>query len=56
MSREEMLTERDRLLASVHVSEAELRQRAASWELDAHERGVLAEVDGLDWLLANTRE
>lgn len=54
LTREDMLKERAALLTETGMTEKELRARGAAWELDAHHRGLLARIDGLDFLLANT--
>lgn len=51
LSRDEAETRRAHLLAKVDMSEDELRERARDYTLNAHEAGVLAEIDGLDFLL-----
>lgn len=56
MSRDEMLEARRGLIASLTITEDELRERADQWDLSAAERGVLDEVEGLDFLLAHTQE
>jgi hypothetical protein len=43
LTRSDMLAERD-----------ELRRRGDVYDLDAHARGLLARIDSLDFLLANT--
>lgn len=55
LNRDEMRAERARLLATVAAGEDDLRRRAEDWDLDPAERGVLAEVDGLDWMLEHAR-
>ncbi len=54
LSREDMLNERAELLTAAGMSEHELRVRGEAWELDAEHRGILARIDGLDFLLAHT--
>lgn len=56
MSRQEMTEARQALIESLSITEAELRARADQWDLSAAERGVLDEVDGLDFLLEHTPE
>ncbi len=51
LSRTEIERRREELLRSLEMTESELRERAASYALSAHESGVLAEIDGLDFLL-----
>ncbi len=53
LSRTEMETELGTPLREAGMSEDELRERGAAWELDAHHRGLLARVDGLRFLLAH---
>lgn len=40
-----------RLLQRVGMSRDELERRGDAWELDADERGVLADIRGLEFLL-----
>ena len=40
-----------RLLKSVGMSRQELEVRGEAWELNADERGVLADIRGLEFLL-----
>lgn len=40
-----------RLLRRVGMSRDELERRGDAWELDADERGVLADIRGLEFLL-----
>jgi hypothetical protein len=54
LTREDMLKERDVLLAEAGMAEDELRALGEAWELDAHHRGLLARIDGLNFLLAHT--
>lgn len=54
LTRSDMLTERDALLAEAGMPEDELRRRGNEYELDAHLRGLLARIDSLEFLLANT--
>lgn len=54
LTRDDMLRERDELLAESGMTEEELRALGAAWELDAHHRGLLSRIDGLDFLLDNT--
>lgn len=41
-----------RLLQCVGMSRDELERRGDAWELDAEERGVLADIRGLEFLLS----
>ena len=54
LTREDMIKERTELLEAAGMSEDELRERGAAWDLDAHHRGLLAQINGLDFLLANS--
>lgn len=54
LTREDMLNERAALLTEAGMTAEELRARGAAWTLDAHHRGILSRVDGLDFLLAHT--
>jgi hypothetical protein len=54
LTRDDMLRERDELLAESGMTEEELRALGAAWKLDAHHRGLLSRIDGLDFLLDNT--
>jgi hypothetical protein len=54
LTRDDMLDERAALLAEAGMSEDELRARGEAWELDAHHRGLLARIDGLNFLLDHT--
>jgi hypothetical protein len=54
LTRSDMLAERDTLLAEAGMPEDELRRRGDEYDLDAHARGLLARIDSLDFLLANT--
>ena len=40
-----------RLLADLKMTRDELEERADAWGLDADERGVLADIRGLEFLL-----
>ena len=40
------------LLSNVGMSRGELERRGPAWELDAHQRGVLADIRGLEFLIA----
>jgi hypothetical protein len=42
----------EKLLRGVGMSRDELEQRGQAWELDAKQRGVLADVRGLEFLIA----
>jgi hypothetical protein len=39
------------LLNSVRMSRSELERRGQAWELDADQRGVLADIRGLEFLI-----
>ena len=39
------------LLSSVGMSRRELERRGQAWELDANQRGVLADIRGLEFLI-----
>lgn len=39
------------LLNSVGMSRGELEQRGQAWELDAQQRGALADIRGLEFLI-----
>jgi hypothetical protein len=54
LTREDMLRERAELLKAAGMTEKELRARGEAWELDSEHRGLLARIEGLDFLLANT--
>ena len=54
LTRDAMVTERAELLAATDLTEDQLRAAAAAWTLPARERGLLARIDGLDFLLAHT--
>lgn len=41
----------ERLLKSVNMSRAQLEARGNAWDLDADERGALADIRGLEFLL-----
>ncbi len=56
LTRDAMLTERAALLAESGMTEADLRAAGAAWTLNAHMRGLLSRIDGLDFLLAHTPE
>jgi hypothetical protein len=56
LTREDMLRERAELLIDAGMTEKNLRRLAASYELDAHHRGLLARIDGLDFLLKHAAE
>jgi hypothetical protein len=42
------------LLNSVGMSRGELERRGQAWDLDARQRGVLADIRGLEFLIAHT--
>ena len=54
LTRDDMLRERKALLEEAGMPEAELRRLGDAYELDAHQRGLLARIDSLEFLLANT--
>lgn len=54
LTRDDMLRERKALVDEAGMPEAELRRRGDDYELDSHKRGLLARIDSLDFLLANT--
>jgi hypothetical protein len=54
LTRSDMVRERGELVAEAGMPEEELRRRGAEYDLDAHRRGLLARIDSLDFLLANT--
>lgn len=54
LTRADMVSERQELLRSAGMTEEELREMAENFELDAHHRGLLARIDGLDFLLEHT--
>jgi hypothetical protein len=51
-TREELLEQRARLLEEVHMSDAELRERAETYSLSLDELDVWHTIEGLDYLLA----
>lgn len=51
LSREDILLRKAELLASIATSEEVLRERASEYTLTPREAGVLAEIEGLDFLL-----
>ena len=51
MSRDQLRTEIRRLLSRSGMSRATLQARGDAYELDAEKRGLLAEIQGLEWLL-----
>ncbi len=53
LSRDEIETELVALVREAGMSEDELRERGEAWDLDAHQRGLLARVEGLRFLLAH---
>jgi hypothetical protein len=53
---EQARDEIDALLASVGMSREELEQRGNSWELDAQQRGVLADIRGFEFLIDRAAE
>jgi hypothetical protein len=42
------------LLRGVGMSRDELEQAGQAWQLDAQQRGVLADIRGLEFLIAHT--
>lgn len=51
VTREGAEAEIERLLREVGMSRAELGRQGAEWELDADQRGVLADIQGLEFLI-----
>jgi hypothetical protein len=52
---DELKGARESLLARAGMPEQELRTRAADWALTRSLRGILSEVDGLDYLIQRAR-
>jgi hypothetical protein len=50
-TREELQRQRESLLAEVHMSFEELRDRAAAYNLSANELDVWHTIEGIDYLL-----
>lgn len=50
-TRSELEQQRERLLAEVHMSYEELRERAATYSLSLGELDVWHTIEGLDYLL-----
>lgn len=48
---EEAKGERDDLIRQSGMSRDELERRGKLWELDAHERGLLADIRNLEFLI-----
>lgn len=48
--------ERAEALASTGMTENALRAAGREWALDAEQRGALARIDGLDWLMTGVSE
>jgi hypothetical protein len=51
MTREQLLEQRERLLAKVRLTPEELRERAETYSLSADELDVWYELEGIDYLL-----
>lgn len=51
MTDEEMREAIGDLLRQVRMSREELGRRGAAFQLDAEERGVLADIEDLEWML-----
>jgi len=51
MTRDDMLSERARLIAESGMSEDDLREAGAAWRLNSDLRGILDRINGLDFLL-----
>ncbi|RPK89401.1 hypothetical protein EES47_11280 [Streptomyces sp. ADI98-12] len=54
-TREDLLAQRARLLAEVHMTHDELQRRAESYTLSARELSVWHTTEGIDHLLAGDR-
>ncbi|URN11331.1 hypothetical protein LUW77_03300 [Streptomyces radiopugnans] len=52
-TRDELIDQRARLLAEVHMSYAELRDRAATYSLSMDELMVWHTIEGIDYLLGD---
>lgn len=50
----EAKAEIERLLEQVGMTRAELERRGKAWELNADQRGALADIQGLEFLLGRT--
>lgn len=50
MTRAEILDRIRELVAESGMSRDELGRRGQAFELDAYARGILAEIEGLEWL------
>ena len=53
LTRDEALALRDRLLHEAGRTLPELRRQDASFELDARERTLLADIEGLEWIIGH---
>lgn len=51
VTRKKAAQEIERLLKRVGMTREELERRGESWDLDADERGVLADIQALEFLL-----
>ncbi|MGW4375833.1 hypothetical protein ACWEJ7_19440 [Streptomyces albidoflavus] len=51
-TREDLVEQRARLLAEVHMTDDELRSRAEVYALSARELSVWHTIEGIDYLLA----
>ncbi|MGA5007149.1 hypothetical protein ACPCDX_19365 [Streptomyces koyangensis] len=51
-TREDLVAQRARLLAEVHMTDDELRNRAEVYALSARELSVWHTIEGIDYLLA----
>ncbi|QDB78599.1 hypothetical protein FE251_03795 [Georgenia wutianyii] len=52
LTREQALERRDQLREQLGLSEADMRDRAANYELTLHQSALVDEIDGLNYLLA----
>lgn len=50
-TRDELLAQRDRLLAEVHMTYEQLRDRAATYSLTLDELDIWHTIEGIDYLL-----
>jgi hypothetical protein len=53
MTRAELRAEINRLLRASGMTRSVLQARGVSYQLDAEHRGLLAEIEGLEWLLSD---
>lgn len=53
-SRNDLIAQRRAVLAGAHVSEAKLRDLADSGHACGHERDVVTELDGIDFMLGDS--